>query len=284
MSTLRHETSVLARLAWPLVLTNVGWMLVGVVDTLMLGWLSKEALAASLLGNVWVHLTQITAMGLLLGMDPLVTQAFGRRDRRGLGLALQGGIILALVLSVPLLISRFFTAEVLELFRLMAIYLGGPEAAEGFDPALAAEAQRYAVAQTFAAPFFLVYIAQRQYLQGRGILRPALLVTGCAVLLNAALNGLLIFGLDLGIVGAGAASALTRVFLAVGLFGFIKHFDLLRGAWVPWSREALKGLGRMLRFGVPVGAHFAIEIGAFGMTTLLAGLLGVTATAGHGSS
>lgn len=279
---LRDEARALARLAWPMVLTNLGWMMLGTVDTIMLGWHSKEALAASLLGNAWAGVTQISAMGVVMGMDPLVTQAHGARDRRGLGLALQRGLVLALLLAIPLTLSRFFTGDVLELFRDLAQRIGGADAAAGFAPAIIDEAHRYALALVPGEVFFLAYIAQRQYLQGRGILRPALVVSGLAVLINAALNGVLIFGLDLGVVGAGIATALTRAFLALGVLYAIRRYRLHRGAWVPWSRDARRGLGTLLKVGLPVGAHFAMEVGAFSVSTLLAGLLGVVATAAHG--
>jgi MATE family multidrug resistance protein len=282
LPTFRAESRALAHLAWPIVLTNLGWMMLGTVDTIMLGWLSKEALAASLLGNVWVHLTQIAAMGVIMGMDPLVTQGHGAGDRRKLALALQRGLVLGTVLAVPLVLSRFYTADVLDLFRQLAERIGGPEAAAGFDPAIARDAHRYALSQAAAEPFFLAYIAQRQYLQGRGILRPALIVTAIAIVMNAMLNQLFIFELGYGIVGAGAATALTRAFLALGVFYAIRRFELHRGAWVRWSRASVRGLGELLRYGLPVGAHFALEVGAFGISTLIAGLLGVVATAAHG--
>lgn len=279
---LRAEAAVLARLAWPIVLTNLGWMMLGTVDTVMLGRLSKEALAAAILGNVWIGLTQLAAMGVVMGMDPLVSQAHGAGDTRRLGLTLQRGLVLGLALAVPLWWSRYVTADVLDAFRALAERLGGPDAAAGFDPAVAREAERYAVSQAFAEPFFLAYVALKQYLQGRGILRPALVVTGLAIALNAALNQVLIFELGYGIAGAGAATGITRVFLALGLLFAIRRGALHRGAWVPWSADALRGQGELLRLGVPVGAHFALEVGAFGISTLLAGLLGVVATAAHG--
>ncbi len=85
---------MLARLAWPIVLTNVGWMLLGTVDTLMLGRLSKDALAAAILGNVWINRTQIAALGIVLGMDPLVTPVHGAGDGRKLGPLLRRGLVL----------------------------------------------------------------------------------------------------------------------------------------------------------------------------------------------
>ena len=83
----RHEVRALTRLAAPILLTNVAWMLVGVVDVVMLGRWSSEAVAAALLAGVWIHLTQVAGMGLVMGIDPLVTQAWGAGDREAMGRA-----------------------------------------------------------------------------------------------------------------------------------------------------------------------------------------------------
>ena len=279
----------------PILLTNVCWMLVSLVDILMLGRWSSEAVAAALLAGVWVHLTQMLGMGLVMGIDPLVTQGFGARDRTTLGRALQRGIIVALITSVPIIALRFWTAEFLEATRVFADWIShlNDDPARASEPALEsivgtasldAPAERYALAQSFATPFFLVYIAFRQQLQGRGILRPALAVAAVANVVNFIANWALIYELELGITGAGIATGFTRLFMCVVLLIIVARKRLLRGAWVPWDAESfhLREIFKVVRIGIPVGLHFAFEIGAFGATTLLAGLIGVTATVAHG--
>ena len=294
----KREFRALSRLAMPILLTNVCWMLVSVVDVMMLGRWSSEAFAAALLAGVWIHLTQMLGMGLVMGIDPLVTQAYGARDRAALGRSLQRGIIVALIASIPIVVLRFFTAEFLAATRVFAQWIvdGGAESAiesgrssEGLkdvigSPELEAPAERYALAQTFATPFFMIYIAFRQQLQGRGILKPALAVAAIANLVNFAFNYVLIFGLGWGITWAGVATGLTRVFMCIALVWFVRRHRLLRGAWIPWDRESwsLRAILNVVKIGLPVGLHFAFEVGAFGATTLLAGLIGVTATVAHG--
>ena len=297
LSPRRRELRALTRLATPIVLTNVCWMLVSLVDILMLGRWSSEAVAAALLAGVWVHLTQMLGMGLVMGIDPLVTQGFGARNRTTLGRALQRGIIVALVSALPIIAMRFWTAEFLEATRQFAGWisrLGHDVAAAGaLEPALDSivgtasldeSAERYALAQSFATPFFLVYIAFRQQLQGRGILRPALAVAAAANVVNIVANWILIYQLELGITGAGIATGFTRMFMCVVLLAIVAHKRLLRGAWVPWDAQSFRAaeILKVVRIGLPVGLHFAFEIGAFGATTLLAGLISVTATVAHG--
>lgn len=279
-------------------------MLVGTVDLIMLGrWTGDEvpgsALAAASLAGVWIYLTQMLGMGLVMGIDPQVTQGHGARDREALGRALQQGILVALIASVPVVLLRFYTAEFLSMTAWIADSFAAQEADTPGAAAAAREAlklndlerlsepaERYALAQSFATPFFLVFIALRQQLQGRGILKPALFVALIANGFNAICNEVLIFEMGYGLEGAGVATGMTRAFMAIALLALIRRHRLLRGAWVPWDRLSFRwsGIRATLRYGIPVGLHFAFEVGAFGTTTLLAGCLGVTATVAHAAA
>jgi MATE family multidrug resistance protein len=148
-------------------------------------------------------------------------------------------------------------------------------------------AHAYTIVQIPSVPFFLVYSALRQYLQGREYMRPALWVILFANLLNALFNWVLIFGHlglpALGLVGAGIATACTRVVAFAGLLLFVLAFGLHRGAWVPWSREAARPrrLRELLHFGLPVALQMGLEMWAFSVAALLAGLLGSVELAAH---
>lgn len=85
--SVREEFHIISRLAIPVACTQLAAMMLGIVDTMMLGHFSTEALAASSVARVWVFGTVIIAQGLLLGVDPLISQAHGRGDERGLGVA-----------------------------------------------------------------------------------------------------------------------------------------------------------------------------------------------------
>jgi MATE family multidrug resistance protein len=273
MQTIRAETRRLVALALPVAGTQIGTMLLGVVDTLMLGRLSTDALAAAAIANVWIFGTTQFAFGVLYGLDPIVTQAHGARDGPVAGLAIQRGLVLAVALAVPL----------------GALWLGTEWflRATGQDPALAALAQEYTLVQIPSLPFFLAYHALRQYLQGREIVRPALWVMVVANALNALANWALIFGHlgmpALGLVGAGIATSITRVACFGMLAAWIGLLELHRDAWVPWSRAAFsaRGLREILAFGIPVGVQTSLEVWAFSGASLVAGLIDATALAAH---
>ncbi len=260
------EARSLWRLAWPVVLTNLATMSLGIVDTLMVGKLGPKALAALALGHTFVFGTLIVGMGLVMGISPIVSQAHGRGDVTAMGRALQRGVLAGLAVSVVVAGSWFWARDVLVLF--------------GQDPELAALAHDYVVVQVWSVPAFLVFCALRDYLACRGIMGPALWTSLLAIGFNALFNWVLIFGKlgapALGVRGAGIATSLTRVVTLAALWFIISRADLLRNAWVPWSRAAFarRGMGDVLRHGLPIAIHLGLEIWSFQTATLLAGKIG----------
>ena len=95
------ELRRLVVLAAPIVVTQVGTMLMGVVDMLMVGSVGRDALAAAALGNLWTMGTLVIGMGLTLGIDPILTQANGAGDARAVGLVVQRGLVMAAIAGVP---------------------------------------------------------------------------------------------------------------------------------------------------------------------------------------
>jgi MATE family multidrug resistance protein len=273
MGPIRAEMRRLVALALPVAATQVSTMMLGVVDTLMVGRASVSALAAASIGNVWIFGTLQLGVGILYGLDPIVAQAHGAGSGARSGLALQRGLALALYLSVPL----------------AALWMWGDAflRATGQDSVLARDAQRFIAVQIPSIPFFLGFSALRQYLQGREIVRPAMWVILAANFVNAGLDWVLIFGRlglpALGLVGAGIATAVTRTLCFAALAALVRGLDLHRDAWLPWSLRAFdpRGMREILALGLPVGLQTSFEFWAFSGATLLAGRLGATALAAH---
>jgi len=272
-SSLGHELGEIARLSAPVVLTQLGMMTMGVVDTLMVGRLGVTELAASALANTWQWTWMSLGFGIVLGIDPLISQAHGRGDGASTALALQRGIVLALAISVPI-------AALLLLTRAGLIWLGQ-------EPEVAELAQRYNLLKLPTVACFLVYSALRQYLQGRTLMAAATWVIWIANVVHVALNWALIFGHlglpALGIEGAAIASSISMALLVAGLAAWVRVFRLHEGAWRPWDVACLDvhGLLAAARLGVPVGLTVAFESWAFSVSTLMAGWLGRSALAGH---
>ena len=268
-----REVRRLTLLATPVALTQLSSMLLWTIDLLMVGQIDVLSLNAVSLGRIWVMGTSICAMGLIFGLDAIASQAHGARDRQRLGDTLLHAGALAVAVSVPLGALWLATGRILLAF--------------GQDPATAALAHRFVLVQIPGLPFFLLFVALKQYLQARGIVRPAMWVSFAACGLNAGLNWLLIFGHGglprLGAVGAGAATAVTEAAMLFGLLAVIRKYRLQRGATtvVDLTRLRLKGLSEIFRLGLPVALMLALEYWAFAISTLWAGWLGEAELAAH---
>jgi multidrug resistance protein, MATE family len=168
------------RLAVPVVTVQVGMMAMGVVDTIMVGHISAQALAAVALGNLYFFSLAVFAMGTLMVLDPVVAQAVGAGDRPAIARAVQRGVLMAGLLTLPAALLLTLAAPVFALARQPAEVV----------PLAAAYALR-SVPGTFP---FLLFIVFRQSLQAMGRTVPIVAAIVAANLANAALNWVLIFG------------------------------------------------------------------------------------------
>ncbi len=273
MSRVRREIRVLTALAAPVALTQLSAMLLWTVDLLMVGRIGVLELNAVSLGRIWIVGTAMVGIGLIFGLDPIAAQAHGARDRERLGDVLLHGIALALLVSVPIGIGWFWTEELL--------------LALGQDPATVTLAARYVRVQIPALPAYFLFMVLRQYLQARGIVRPAMWISFGANVFHALVNYALIFGRfgapRLGVVGAGIATAVTEVAMLVALLVAIRRFRLQRGAITSINPRALRPrrLAEIAALGAPVAVQLALEYWAFAIASLWAGRLGAIELAAH---
>jgi MATE family multidrug resistance protein len=265
------ELREMARLAAPIVLVNVGMQAMGFVDAVMLGRVSSSALAAGALGNFYFFVTAIIGLGVLMSLDPVISQAVGAKDDRGVALGVQRGALMTLIVTVVIAFMFAPARPVLALLRQPAEIVPG---ASGYVlwsiPGL--------------LPFF-AFNMMRQVLQALHRLRPVVIAVVAGNLANVFLNWVLIYG-NLGfeaggVVGSAQATSLARYAMALALLG--AAWPVLRPTLRPWLPGSLEiaPLARMFRVGIPVGLQFLAEAGAFGFATVMAGWLGTTTLAGH---
>ena len=271
--TQKSEFQTLLGLSIPVVAAQLGFMTMGVIDTMMVARIGVAELAAVAIATSWAWSSSSFFQGLVHGMDPLVSQAHGRGDGDGAALALQRGLVIACLSSLPLMALWIATEPLLILL--------------GQDEHVAELAGNYMLARLPSALGFNLFIALRHYLAGRTIMRPAMWVMLIGNVANLFLNWVLIFGHlgfpRLGLLGAGLATGLTNVFLPIGLWLWIRYFRLHEGAWRRWDRNSftLAGLGRYLRLGIPVGLQLSLEANAFTVAMIMIGWIGVVELAAH---
>lgn len=273
MAAIRAEVRRLSALAGPIALTQLSSTLLWTVDLLMVGRVGLADFNAVALGRVWVMGTSIVALGFVFGIDPLATQAHGARDRERLGSVMLHGAITALLVAIPVATLWLLTAPVLVTL--------------GQDAGIAARAADYVRVQIPGLPCFLLFMALRQFLQARGIVRPVLWVSLGANLFNAAINYPLIFGKfglpALGATGAGIGTAVTQTGMLVALLWISWRWRLGRGTRRPRGRGAvqLARLREIFVLGAPVAFQISLEYWAFAIVTLWAGQLGALELAAH---
>src|SRR6202453_3819320 len=166
----RAELRALVTLAIPVVLSELGWMAQGVVDTVMVGRLGPAAIGAVALGNAVFYTPSLFGYGLLLGLDTLVSQAYGRKDYDECHRWLAQGVYLA-----------SFIAPVIMFALWIASY---SYARAAMPPEVAAPAGAYLRVLNWSTLPLLLYGASRRYLQGVGQVRVITVTFIVANLLN----------------------------------------------------------------------------------------------------
>jgi len=275
LQTLRAEFRPTLRLAIPLVLAELGWMSMAIVDTMMVGRLPNSAVAISAvsLGGILVHILAFFGGGLLIGLDTLVSQAFGAGQREDCHRSLVHGIYLSLALTPLLMTPVWFFDSLLRLARI--------------PPDIVALAVPYSKAMAWGTLPLLLYFAVRRCMQGMNMVRPIAFALVTSNIINAAGNWLLIYGKlgapAMGAVGSGWSTAWARIYPAAVLVGYLlwydrKHrTDLLR---TPIQPDLMR-IRRLIALGLPAAMQITLEIGVFALVTALIGRLGAVSLASH---
>ncbi|PYQ61917.1 MAG: MATE family efflux transporter [Acidobacteria bacterium] len=270
-SAFRNELAAAGRLAVPVVISQLGMMLMGVIDTMMLGHLSARALAAGALGHILTFCLMNLGYGILSALDPLVSQAHGAEDARAIGGHLQRGLVMAAALTVPIVPLLL---DVRPFLRLL-----------GQAPEVSSDTAAFARGILWGILPYFLFVALRQTLQAMSHVRPAVMAIVVGNVCNLAFNWILIFGHlgapALGVRGSALSTSISR--WVMFLYLLIASRRWLRPYWRGFTAEAtaLRGHLRMLRIGVPIGFHSTVELLLFATAAVLIGQISVTALAGH---
>ncbi len=271
------ELRAQVHLAVPLAAQQVGLMMMGLVDTAVLGRYHTDALAGGGVANSLVFGVTCVGMGIVMGLDTLVPQALGagrRGDSRwllldGLKAALWVGLALSLVVVASPLILPLF----------------------GIAPAVEHEATAYVVTRSFGVAPFLIQVALRSFLQAHGVTRPLLVAVIVGNVVNALADWILVFGdagladlglpaiglPALGVIGAALATTLVQLVTAA-VYALAARAVL---AELPATPRPPSAVRRVVKIGLPVGLQFGAEVGAFALAALLAAHIGELPAAGH---
>jgi MATE family multidrug resistance protein len=261
------------RLAVPVVLSELGWMAQGVVDTIMVGRLGPVSIGAVALGNALFYTPSLFGIGLLLGLDTVVAQAYGRKDYDDCHRWLAQGIYLAVAITPVLMI----------LVALASFGFGRV----GITGVVATPAAAYLRVLDWSILPLLIYGASRRYLQGVGQVKVITLTYIGANLLNWGGNWALIYGHlgfpAMGVRGSALSTVIARILMAVSLLGFAWRYERKRGhpLFRHWASPQIDRIRQLIRLGLPAAGQITLEVGAWNAATLSAGWLSPIALATH---
>lgn len=275
LRALRAELSPTLRLALPLVLAELGWMSMAIVDTMMVGRLpnSATAIGAVSLGSNLFTAIALFGGGLLMGLDTLVSQAFGAGQREDCHRSLVNSVYLSVALTPLLSIPVWILPALLRAIRVDAGVL-----------ALTIPYTKALLAGLFP---LLLYFAVRRCIQAMNMVKPVAFALVTANIVNAVGNWALIYGKlgcpAMGAVGSGWSTSLSRTYMALVLVGYLFWYDfrhrtaLLRTPIEPDFRR----IRRLIALGFPAAMQFTFESGVFALATALIARLGAVPLAAH---
>lgn len=279
----RSDFLLTLRLALPLIIAEVGWMSMGVVDTIMVGRLPHSAIAigATGLGQSLYNVIAIFGGGLLLGMDTFVAQAFGREDLEDGRLTLLNGLVLAVLLAPLLMLIVSAWPALMRRF--------------GISPELVGPMQPFLSALNWGTLPLLAYFALRRYLQAVNVAIPITFALVSANIVNAVGDWALIYGhlgfRAQGITGSGWSTCFARTYMVLVLLATLVWVESKRKlSWRAFFSSARQNtffgidphrIWALVKLGAPAAGQILLEIGAFSGATALCAKLGPVPLSGH---
>lgn len=260
-------------LAFPVILSQVGQVSVSLVDNMMVGHKGTTELAAASFSNSIFMVGMLMGMGICMGLTPVVGKYFGQKNESQLGAYLKNGLFIHSIVAVVLVGLMCGVAFLLG-------YMGQPEEVSAL-----------------AFPYFLVLVASiiplllfysfKQFLEGLGNTKIAMVITLVSNLVNVVFNYLLIFGKfgfpEMGLLGAGISTLISRWLMPFMLLiymvrhgEFVHLLQIARRASLQWSK-----IKELLSIGFPIGTQIVIEVLTFSVGAVMMGWIGTAQLAAH---
>jgi len=261
------------RLSTPVVIGQLGNVLMGFIDNLMIGELSYVHLSAASLANGIFMIVVIIGIGITMAIAPLVAEVHGANQDSLIGDYLRNGVVVGLACGILLGLIVYFAAELMP-------YLDQPEE----DVVLA---MPYTKILSISVIPMMVFLAFKQFADGLSQTRIAMYITLIGLAFNTVANWLLIYGhwgfprweLD----GAGIGTLMSRLLMMTLMGTYVlygrkfQRYEIQTG----WKRFKGKYISKILEIGIPSGFQYFFEAGAFVGAALMVGWIGSAERAAH---
>lgn len=261
------------KLAYPVMIGQLGIIMMGVVDSIMVGSLGSIQLAAASLGNSLVFLILIVGIGSSAVVTPLIAILLGAKRISECGVYFRQSLFVNIVISIVMIAVIFIGINFLgylnqptEVIKYAVIYMG--------------------IVGLSALPL-MIYQTYKQFIEGFSIMKPAMIIALLANIINAFTNWILIFGKfgfpALGLAGAAWATFASRVFMATAIMIYVLNNKKFKAFDVRFHFRGLnfKVIKKILQLGVPSGFQHFFEVGAFSIAVIMIGWIGANELAAH---
>ncbi len=284
LETYRREIRPTLALALPIVVGQVSQMLMGLLDSVMIGHAGTVPLAASAFGVGMFNIFYVVGIGIMVPVSILVARSRGAQRPEEAAEYLRHGVLLALGVGAIETLLMFALSTQLAVFRQ--------------PPEVLAIVRPFFLLFACSLTPVLLYLALRQFAEAMGHPWAPMCIVLASVALNAGLNWVLIYGHlgapALGLTGAGLSTLVSRVVGLAVIFLWLRRDPKVRAAWpsfakatqgkplagwaAPFSGERLRD---MLHVGLPAAGMLVFESTAFAFSSFMMGWLGATPLAAH---
>lgn len=260
-------------LALPVMGSQMGQIFVSMTDNIMVGRLGALPLAAVAFTNSLQAILALFGIGISYGITPLVAEANGAKQPGKAWFLLRHGRLINLAVGSILIGIAFILIPIMP-------YMDQPQEVVVY-------CIPYFKVMSLSLLPVMIFQSYRQFTEGLSYTLQAMYISLAGNLLNVGLNYLLIYGTfgfpELGLLGAGYATLISRVLMAVAMVSYVhwhRRFSLYRTASSD-STIQKKGLSQILKIGIPTGFQYIFEVSAFTATAIMMGWVGVNTQAAH---
>ena len=267
-----HYKSLLS-IGIPIMIGQMGMIVLGFADTMMVGHHSTTELGAASFVNNIMNLAIITGTGFSYGLTPVVGGLFGRKEMPEAGQALRCSLLTNTLAAVTMM-------AVLTILYLNIGNIGQPQELLPFM-------RPYFLVLLASIPFVMLFNAFKQFTDSITETRTSMWILLSGNLINIIGNYIFIYGKagmpELGVVGAGVSTLLSRIIM-VGIFATVflsrTKFKPYREGFLDmgWSRQLIK---RLASLGTPIAMQMGMETASFSLSIIMVGWLGTIALASH---
>lgn len=271
--TFTKHFKINVKLAMPIMLGQVSHVVTGMADSIMVGQIGSEYLAAAAFANAVFHILFVFGIGLGAGLTPLIGIANGEKNDKKIASLLKNGILIYFITGIVLAIIDFILIFFLDKM--------------GQTKEIVELSQPYFITLILSLIPYMIFISLKQFAEGIEDTKTAMIIAIAFNILNIILNYLLIYGIwifpEWKLFGAGIATLIARTMMAISFVIALKYTNKFRKYYNLLSqiKFSITETKQLLTIGIPIGYQLLLEVTVFAIGGIMVGWSGQDSLASH---